>query len=371
MPHTHYDNLKVSRDAPIEVIRASFLALSAKYDAETHPDPYEAERVLRVINRAYAALSDPVKRAEHDRWIAEQESRKETPPAPPPPPAPDGRRSWTGWIGPGIVLAALACIVVAMVLGPHLPQISVTSDSSQMPITPVFKTDKPPSDLRAPIIVSSAIPKAEKNPYQDDPSPKPSERTPGSITQYRFVQAPSGGQPSRRDIGGERKVQPDAPFPPRYSRPPLSPTGQPWPSSSEYLLKQPEDGNSEVTIDNMQTGSDMLVELFDLSNRPPTAVRVVFLRAREQFHMNGARSGSYDIRYMNLDTGVIRKSEPLRLTERKLEHDVPKANGTEHITDIEGTEFSLTLYTVPMGNTHSQVINREEFDSTFLPRLGR
>jgi len=273
---------------------------------------------------------------------------------------------WSSWIGLGIVAAALTCIIVAMAVGPYLPQKISSPDSGQVQTPSVPRTDNPPYEIPA-VPVKPPPATTSDNPYQDHPSPKPAEETPSSANKFHkpFV------YPPRSEIGGERKVQPDAPFPPRYSRPPLSPTGQPWPSSSEYLLKQPEDGNSEVTIDNMQTGSDMLVELFDLSNRPPTAVRVVFLRAREQFHMNGARSGSYDIRYMNLDTGVIRKSEPLRLTERKLEHDVPKANGTEHITDIEGTEFSLTLYTVPMGNTHSQVINREEFDSTFLPRLGR
>ena len=195
MPHTHYDNLKVSRDAPIEVIRASFLALSEKYA--------HSEDVLRVIDRAYAALSDPIRRAEHDKWIAEQDVRKEVPPASPQPetapPAPEGKQSWTGWIGIGIVFVVLACIIVAMVVGPYLPQRNVTPDSAQTQIPSVPKADNSPSDLQPKIIEVPPVAKL-KNPYRNDPSPKPSEQTPTSITQYRFVQAQSGGQPPRSDI---------------------------------------------------------------------------------------------------------------------------------------------------------------------------
>lgn len=71
--HTHYDNLKVSRDAPFEVIRAAYKSLSQKYHPDRHADGDEANRIMRLINAAYEVLSDPVKREEHDRWIATQE----------------------------------------------------------------------------------------------------------------------------------------------------------------------------------------------------------------------------------------------------------------------------------------------------------
>lgn len=67
---THYDNLKVARKAPIGVIRAAYKALCQSY----HPDKYEgspeqAHQIMKLINEAYVVLSDPIKRAEHDRWI--------------------------------------------------------------------------------------------------------------------------------------------------------------------------------------------------------------------------------------------------------------------------------------------------------------
>ncbi|WP_124703240.1 J domain-containing protein [Sulfuriferula multivorans] len=79
---THYDNLQVSQLASAEVIRASYRVLSQKY----HPDKCEvgkllAESRMKIINEAYAVLSDPEKRRSHDVWIAEaikQEPKPET-----------------------------------------------------------------------------------------------------------------------------------------------------------------------------------------------------------------------------------------------------------------------------------------------------
>ena len=66
--HTHYDNLKVARNAPPEVIRAAYKTLSQKYHPDRNPGSPEAIRVIQIINSAYEVLSDPVKRQEHDEW---------------------------------------------------------------------------------------------------------------------------------------------------------------------------------------------------------------------------------------------------------------------------------------------------------------
>jgi curved DNA-binding protein CbpA len=73
---THYDNLKVTRDAPVSVIKAAYKALCQTF----HPDKFqgsseEAERVIRLVNASYAVLIDPVKRANHNAWIREQEAQ--------------------------------------------------------------------------------------------------------------------------------------------------------------------------------------------------------------------------------------------------------------------------------------------------------
>jgi TPR repeat protein len=73
---THYDNLKVTRDAPVSVIKAAYKALCQSF----HPDKFqgsneEAERVIRLVNASYAVLIDPDKRAGHNAWIREQEAK--------------------------------------------------------------------------------------------------------------------------------------------------------------------------------------------------------------------------------------------------------------------------------------------------------
>lgn len=68
---THYANLQVAENASIEVIRGAYKYLSQKWHPDKHPDDKErAARVMRMINVAYAVLSDPERRRQHDDWIA-------------------------------------------------------------------------------------------------------------------------------------------------------------------------------------------------------------------------------------------------------------------------------------------------------------
>ncbi len=76
---TYYDDLNVSRDAPAGVIRGAYKALCQNY----HPDKYaggpeEALRIMKIINVAYAILSDTDKRAKYDQWIDQQERQRVT-----------------------------------------------------------------------------------------------------------------------------------------------------------------------------------------------------------------------------------------------------------------------------------------------------
>lgn len=67
---THYDNLKVTQDAPQEIIKAAYKMLAQKYHPDKNPDDGNSARVMEMINEAYRILSDPVERKIHDDWIA-------------------------------------------------------------------------------------------------------------------------------------------------------------------------------------------------------------------------------------------------------------------------------------------------------------
>lgn len=90
---THYDNLQVKENASDEVIKGAYRYLSQKWHPDRNPDNKEdAERVLKLINQAYAVLSEPSKRKKHDEWIKSERARldgdqtTENSKAPPPPP---------------------------------------------------------------------------------------------------------------------------------------------------------------------------------------------------------------------------------------------------------------------------------------------
>lgn len=73
---THYDNLGVAKNAQPEVIKAAYKALAQKYHPDRNLDNPDAQRIMTIINEAYQVLSDPVSRAKHDRWIAQQQAKQ-------------------------------------------------------------------------------------------------------------------------------------------------------------------------------------------------------------------------------------------------------------------------------------------------------
>ena len=73
--HTHYDNLKVSRNAPPEVIRAAFKTLSQKFHPDRHGGDARSTQTFQLITAAYEVLSDPQRRRQHDEWIARTERK--------------------------------------------------------------------------------------------------------------------------------------------------------------------------------------------------------------------------------------------------------------------------------------------------------
>ncbi len=85
----HYENLKVMRDAPPEVIRAAYRTLALKYHPDKNNGNSESTRIMALLNAAFEVLSDPEKRREHDQWIEAQEASKFSSYKPKSEPSPD------------------------------------------------------------------------------------------------------------------------------------------------------------------------------------------------------------------------------------------------------------------------------------------
>ncbi|MCX5965644.1 MAG: J domain-containing protein [Cyanobacteria bacterium] len=139
---------------------------------------------------------------------------------------------------------------------------------------------------------------------------------------------------------------------PAYVRPGLADNGTPFPANSGYVDGYPytlTDGYSNITIDNTQNDFDVFIKLFSLDVEKPKPVRVIFIRAKEQFVIEKIRAGNYDVRYRNLYTGALFRSEPLQLQEFRT------------ATGVRFSDVTLTLYKLRNGNAQTYTISEGEF----------
>jgi hypothetical protein len=315
--HTHYDNLKVARDAPIEVIRAAYRSLSGMYHPDRHPGSDKAARIMRIINTSYGVISDPALRAQHDRWIASMEFKpeptSETSRTPWPegsrrrrehyepqeewepvstPPSPIAARPFNPLVGLGALLAIL--IAIMTVVSPSGP--SSTNSTSPKP-SPAQVAEEPPVPK-----LPSALP------------PEISAR--GPARKVVELRATPSAQPKLYDGYVEAKPPVYVVATPRFVRPSYAPNGEPWPTRSGYMSGFDQlsgGGRSNLTVDNSKGGSDTVVSVFDHTHDRP--MRVFFLLAHDKFTAAGLLPGYYDVRYMDLSSGLISRSEPIQFRE--------------------------------------------------------
>jgi curved DNA-binding protein CbpA len=302
--HTHYDNLKVTRNAPPEVIRAAYKTLSQKYHPDRHPGNADAERVMALINMSYQVLSDPVQRAEHDRSIDRQEAASQTAgPSVSRPPAAQG--------APGPTAQRRSHYQEAALAPPQPPSNKGASLVSHM--------------LRywalygiAALITWSL---ATEKPSAPPVGPKP----------YQAIKTPAA---------------------PAFVRPDFAPNSQPWPVAAGYVKGYQQlhaNGLSTVTVDNSKNDSEVFVKLVSLDGAQAYPVRQFYIPAFGRFTLNKVTAGSYDVRYRDLGTGGLSRSEAITLNE---------------VHDDEGAQFSnftMTLYKVKNGNMQTYGLLDAEF----------
>ncbi|MHB1100502.1 MAG: DnaJ domain-containing protein [Burkholderiales bacterium] len=74
---TFYDVLQVSPNADQEIIKAAYRSLAQRFHPDRNPDNPDAEQYLKIINRAYEVLSDPVKREGYDAALKDADENQE------------------------------------------------------------------------------------------------------------------------------------------------------------------------------------------------------------------------------------------------------------------------------------------------------
>lgn len=303
MVRTHYDNLKVARTAPDEVIRAAYRTLAQKYHPDINPDP-NAAQIMKVLNAAYAVLADPEKRRAHDEWIVEQERHEREPPRRDPP-REEPRQQERAYTAPHqppsqpsvakrvlshVLQHAFAYFFVGIVTVAWLGD---------------FKSSPPPGP----------------KPYQAEPP-------------YPIPSAPV------------------APTVASWHRPATAPNGVAWPTNAGYISgfkRHNTNGRSKVTVDNTGNDSDVFVKLVSLDSEKAYPARIFYIPSRGSFTVGRLSPGTYDVRYRDLDSGHLSRSEQFTLTEEEVDGGLQYSNMT------------LTLFKVLNGNMQTYGLAEDEF----------
>src|SRR5690606_30823450 len=129
---------------------------------------------------------------------------------------------------------------------------------------------------------------------------------------------------------------------PAYSRPSVAPNGESWPLEAGYVNGYAilaKEGMSDVTVDNGQNDSDVFVKLVALDEAEAFPVRQFYIPARSKFTLDGVSAGSYDIRYRDLDTGGLSRSEQFVVDETRTERGVQYSTITMTLYKVQGGNF--------------------------------
>ncbi|MFP9443919.1 J domain-containing protein [Pectobacterium brasiliense] len=305
---THYDNLKVSKDAPIEVIQAAYRSLAKKYHPDINKDNPDAARIMKIINSSYEILSDPQKRKEHDSWIIKETWREraeatlkknaQTPtPTPTPTPTQEVKKDKKSLITKiidlifsifsllrlGLGFCVIGFVVYAIISGIYKTSVSLTDSKSDN--THITEASKPKTLVNSINVCDSSV--------------------------------------------QNRK----------------------WPiSSTIFNQKDRRNGLSSLTLDNTKNNEDIYVKFtFEEDKNTSKFLRDVFIPAGNYAVLEKIPVGIYRVKTQNTNTGCVQISEPITMIERKT------------ATGIEYSDNSLTFYSVINGNTHFSTLPASQF----------
>jgi hypothetical protein len=309
--HTHYDNLKVSRGAPQEVVRAAYKALSQKYHPDKNPGDEKAARIMAIVNTAYGTLSDPQRRKEHDEWISQEEfeiewlestrhddHRNHHVDAPaqawPEPVEPMRRRrpllrNWRWWA------TTSSCLAAGWVAG----VMTVTEPRQVSTVLAAAWGGKPPAGELTASAATRSYPRVEREAGETQDgwaggkalAAEADTTRPAPIKVLALSQVILPGAASAPDCENETPTL-------------VAPNGEPWPARSGYVDGYPVGNKGEdmsLTLDNSSNASPVFIKVYDMDRR--SNVRYAFVQPHDKLVVNNLVNGKYEIRYQNIDLG--------------------------------------------------------------------
>lgn len=292
---------------------------------------------MTIINSAYEVLMDPAKRAQHDSWILEQEKAKAAAAVN------AGHRARPASTASGAATSR------ASRAGSAAQRAAPRASTESRPSAPSEASSEPAGNrtvskaLFVLVVAGAAI-------YLIIPTPRTTAETSPQPATWMPLAASGPAKPAEsRAIPATPGKSPEPQ--PGYARQPTAPNGQAWPAWSSYVPGYPirkTGGLSSLTVDNSRSRSDVFLKVFSLEG-DPMPVRFALIKAGASFEFSNIASGNFEVRFMDLDTGKISRSEPFELEQ------IAEGNGMRY------SRMSLTLNTARSGNARTEEISENEF----------
>ncbi|MBE2282700.1 MAG: J domain-containing protein [Prosthecobacter sp.] len=388
---THYQTLKVAEDAPPEVIKAAYRALSQQHHPDSNQESQEeALRAMQAINEAYEALIDPESRSAYDEQIRSMRVA-----------AAGGSEAAPDLAG-GTLVKRGGPDSAAIEVRPHRrrrsrssrhhPDHALVPSSSEVYFHSSGRS-RGGSLVRAesrlaPMFTSSQstaihgrmLPQSADDPQTPATPPGPGKRgfrmisiiitacvlamlLLAGLVAWRlgwvnrfwvWFQREQALEASRGLVfGGRNDVVPMVdPNERPYDRPALTPQGRPWPEETGYLPgteQRHTQGRCEVVVDNVLHDADVHVKLLALpadDEGDPIVVREAFIATRSQMRFENLPPGRYELRYRSLSSGLIFRAAALELSQDAARNSSSK---------------TVSLYKVIPGNLQRPLIAEDAF----------
>ncbi|EJE49707.1 DnaJ-class molecular chaperone with C-terminal Zn finger domain containing protein [Acidovorax sp. CF316] len=341
--HTHYDNLKVARDASPAAIDAAYQAMVRRFGPDKHPGDPQAARKMAIVDTSYAVLSNPHQRALHDLWVAQNDDEdtaaalRRPPPSTIPP-------LWMHSEAPQHYHQSRPLPL------PHAPERAVRRHRRSI-LPPVHPAAPASSHLQrnwslyalGAVVACLALVTAAPKPFLDDDA---------------------GG--AAASSGPLRGFSVPVFFaPPRYTRPATAPNGQPWPASAGYVDGYPllnSEGDGSLTVDNGSNDSDAFVKLVSQGDGQPQVVRHIYVPAYQRFTVDRLAPGRYDLRYRNLASGALARTPAVTVTAAAAPQALPDGGqAPKPAAPGEAPPLTVALYKEPQGKLPALRLAEKEF----------
>lgn len=258
---------------------------------------------MAILNAAYETLSDPKLRRQHDLWIENQERAESHQKK-------YEEENFSTSSSAGNAAEARFTVTRKAEAPSHAVRNFIFACIAIIAIWQIFP-DQPPSASKGP------------KPYLAEP-PKPEEQLVTSTLPLASV----------------------------YVRPTTAPNGKPWPLSAGYIKgyqRLNSKGLSSVTVDNSKNDSDVFVKLVHITGENSYPVRHFYIPAFRKFTVKSVTPGTYDIRYRDLNSGNLSRSESFSLEE------------IETYQGVQYGDITMTLYKVANGNMQTYGLSELEF----------